>query len=305
MKLKNYLLPESILLNINVEDKNSLLEKMSACMSRSLAAVESGLDEKAILKAVKTREKQSSTGIGDGFAFPHARFPNLKGIGICLAVLEKPIDYDSFDQQDIDVACMVIVPEKRPTLALKVMAQIAKLFSDKEFLKKIKDIKTGRELAELIATHDIDLDISITASDIMRQPFLTLAPDMPLKEATMRMAECNVTEAPVVDENNRIIGQITTNNLFLLGIPDFFTQLKSVAFMSDFDPFEKYFAEESQAKTADVMDNNFCVLSPEASIMEMVFELVVKKHPKIYILKDEILVGIVDQPLVLERIINI
>jgi CBS-domain-containing membrane protein len=119
------------------------------------------------------------------------------------------------------------------------------------------------------------------------------------------MAECNVTEAPVVDGNNRIIGQITTNNLFLLGIPDFFTQLKSVAFMSDFDPFEKYFAEESQAKTADVMDNNFCVLSPEASIMEMVFELVVKKHPKIYILKDGILVGIVDQPLVLERIINI
>jgi len=305
MKLKHYLLPESILLNINVGDKNALLEKMSACMGRCHAAVESGLDEKAILKAVKKREKQSSTGIGDGFAFPHARFPNLKSIGICLAVLEKPIDYDSFDRQDIDVACMVIVPEKRPTLALKVMAQIAKLFSDKEFLKNLKDIKTGRELAEIIAVHDIDLDISITASDIMRQPFLTLPPDMPLKEATMRMAECNVTEAPVIDENDRIIGQITTNNLFLLGIPDFFTQLKSVAFMSDFDPFEKYFAEESQAKTADVMDNDFCVLPPEASIMEMVFELVVKKHPKIYIVRGGILVGIVDQPLVLERIINI
>lgn len=305
MKLKHYLLPESILLNINVEDKNSLLEKMSACISRSLAAAQAGLDEKAIFKAIKKREKQSSTGIGDGFAFPHARFQDLQSIGICLAVLEKPVHYDSFDQQDIDVACMVIVPEKRPTLALKVMAQIAKLFSDKEFLHNIRDIKTGRELAEIIATHDIDLDISITASDIMRQPFLTLKPDTPLKEATRRMAECNVTAVPVVDEDNRIVGQITTNHLFLLGIPDFFTQLKSVAFMSDFDPFEKYFAEESQAKTSDVMDNDFCVLSPEASIMEMVFELIVKKHPKIYVVKDGMLVGIVDQPLVLERIINI
>ena len=305
MKLKHYLLPESILLNIKAEDKNTLLEKMSACISRSLAAVESGLDEKAILKAIKKREKQSSTGIGDGFAFPHARFPNLKSIGICLAVLEKAIDYDSFDQQDIDVACMVIVPEQRPTLALKVMAQIAKLFSDKAFLKNIKDIKTGRELAEAIAAYDIDLDISITASDIMRQPFLTLTPDVPLKEATRKMVECNVTAVPVVNKDKRIIGQITTNHLFLLGIPDFFTQLKSVAFMSDFDPFEKYFAEESQAKTADVMDNDFCMLSPEASIMEMVFALIVKKYPKIYIVRDGILVGIVDQPLVLERIINI
>jgi PTS system nitrogen regulatory IIA component len=305
MKLKHYLLPESILLNINAADKNSLLEKMSDCISNCLAATEVGLDNKAILAAIKKREKQSSTGIGDGFAFPHARFANLKSIGICLAVLEKPIDYNSFDKQDIDVACMVIVPEDKPTLALKVMAQIAKIFSNKDFLKDIKNIKTGRELAEIIAAHDIDLDISITASDIMRQPFLTLSPETPLKEATRKMVECNVTTVPVVDKDKRIIGQITATHLFLLGIPDFFTQLKSVAFMSDFDPFEKYFAEESEAKTADVMDNDFCALSPEASIMEMVFALIVKKYPKIYIVRDGILVGIVDQPLVLERIINI
>ncbi len=305
MKLKHYLLPESILLNINAADKNSLLEKMVDCISNCIAATDVGLDNKAILDAIKKREEQSSTGIGDGFAFPHARFANLKSIGICLTVLEKPVDYNSFDKQDVDVACMVIVPENKPTLALKVMAQIAKIFSNKDFLKDIKNIKTGRELAEIIAAHDIDLDISITASDIMRQPFLTLSPETPLKEATSKMVECNVTAVPVVDEDKRIIGQITTNNLFLLGIPDFFTQLKSVAFMSDFDPFEKYFAEESRAKTADVMDSDFCALSPEASIMEMVFALIVKKYPKIYIVRDGILVGIVDQPLVLERIINI
>ena len=305
MKLKHYLLPESILLNTKADDKNSLLEKMSDCISNCLAAKDVGLDKKAILKAIKKREKQSSTGIGDGFAFPHARFANLKSIGICLAVLEKPIDYNSFDKQDIGVACMVIVPEKKPTLALKVMAQIAKIFSNKDFLEKLKDIKTGRELAEAIADLNINLDISITASDIMRQPLLTLTPEMPLKDATRKMVECNVTAVPVIDENKHVVGEITTNHLFLLGIPDFFTQLKSVEFMSDFDPFEKYFAEETRAKIADVMDSEFCVLSPEASIMEMVFALIVKKYSKIYVVRDEMLVGIVDQPLVLERIINI
>ena len=305
MKLKHYLLSESILLNISAADKNSLLEKMSDCISNCLAAKDAGLDNKAIFKAIKKREKQSSTGIGDGFAFPHARFANLKSIGICLAVLEKPIDYNSFDKQDIGVACMVIVPEKKPTLALKVMAQIAKIFSNKDFLEKLKDIKTGRELAEAIAGLNINLDISITASDIMRQPLLTLSQEMPLKDATRKMVECNVTAVPVIDENKHVVGEITTNHLFLLGIPDFFTQLKSVEFMSDFDPFEKYFAEETKAKIADVMDNEFCVLSPEASIMEMVFALIVKKYSKIYVVRDEMLVGIVDQPLVLERIINI
>lgn len=305
MKLKHYLLPESILLNINATDKDSLLEKMSDCISNCSAAKDVGLDNKAVLDAIKKREKQSSTGIGDGFAFPHARFANIKSIGICLAVLEKAIDYNSFDKQDIDIACMVIVPEKKPTLALKVMAQIAKIFSNKNFLEKIKNIKTGSELAGVIANLDIDLDISITASDIMRAPLLTLSPDTPLKEATRQMVDCNVTAVPVLDDAKRVVGEITTTHLFLLGIPDFFTQLKSVAFMSDFDPFEKYFAEESESKIADLMDSDFCVLSPEASIMEMVFALIVKKYSKIYVVRDGILVGIVDQPLVLERIINI
>jgi CBS domain-containing protein len=138
----------------------------------------------------------------------------------------------------------------------------------------------------------------------MRPPILTLSPEMPLKEATRKMAKFNLTAAPVI-ENGHIVGEITTNGLFMLGIPDFFTQLKSVAFMSDFDPFEKYFAEESKAKTSDLMEKDFCVLGPEASVMEMVFALIVQKYPKIYIVKDGILAGIVDQPLVLERIINI
>lgn len=305
MKLNTYLQPDSILLNVQAEDKKALLQKMCDCISTCPAAVESGLDNKTIFKAIKKREKQSSTGIGDGFAFPHARLSEIKNIGICLAILDKPIDYSSFDGQDIDIACMVIVPEKKPTLALKVMAQIAKIFSNKALRAKLKEIHSADELAKIIAEHNISLDITITASDIMRPPLLTLSPDTPLKETTRQMASCNVTAAPVIDKDKRIVGEISTTHLFLHGIPDFFTQLKSVAFMSEFDPFEKYFAEESKAKTSDLMDTDFCTLEPDASIMEMVFALIVKKYPKIYIAQDGILIGIVDQPLVLERIINI
>jgi mannitol/fructose-specific phosphotransferase system IIA component (Ntr-type) len=305
MKLNTYLQPDSILLNVQAEDKKTLLKTMCDCISTSPAAVESGLDNKTIYKAIKKREEQSSTGIGSGFAFPHARFPDIKGIGICLAVLDKPLDYNSFDGQDINLACMVIVPEKKPTLALKVMAQIARIFSDNEFHQKVKEIQSVNELAKIIAEHNINLDITIAASDIMRPPLLTLSPDTPLKEAARQMAACNVTATAVVDKDKRIIGEISTTHLFLLGIPDFFTQLKSVAFMSEFDPFEKYFAEESKSETRDLMDSDFCSLGPDASIMEMVFALIVKKYPKIYIALDGILIGVVDQPLVLERIINI
>lgn len=304
MKLEKYLPPESILLNTRVDDKSSLLNIMCECIAKCKTAVDAGLDYKAIRNAIEKREKQSSTGIGDGFAFPHARFANINSIGICLAVLEKAVDYKSFDKQFIDVACMVIVPESKPTLALKVMSQIARMFSRSDFSEQVKNLNSGEELAKLISKLKIDLDISITAVDIMRQPLLTLKPDMPLKEATRYMAEHQMTAAPVL-ENKRIVGEISTTQLFLLGIPDFFTQLKSVSFISDFDPFEKYFHEEAHSKVANLMNRDFCTLSPDATIMEMVFALIIQKYPKIYIAKDGILEGVIDQPLVLERIINI
>ncbi len=304
MKLEKYLTPESILLNTRVSSKDSLLDVMSDCIAGCKAATDAGLDSKTIRDAIAKREEQSSTGIGGGFAFPHARFDNINSIGICLAVLEKAVDYNSFDKQFVDVACMVIVPEKKPTLALKVMSQIARMFSRGDFLGQVKKLKAGEEVAKLISRLEIELDISITAVDIMRQPLLTLRPDMPLREATRHMADCQMTAAPVL-EGKRIVGEISTTQLFLLGIPDFFTQLKSVSFISDFDPFEKYFYEEAHSKVADLMNNDFCALPPDATIMEMVFALIIRKYPKIYIVKDGVLEGVVDQPLVLERIINI
>jgi nitrogen PTS system EIIA component len=304
MKLEKYLTPESILLNTNVNDKASLLNIMSECISKCKVATDAGLDHKTIIEAIEKREEQSSTGIGDGFAFPHARFANINSIGICLAVLKKAVDYNSFDKQPIDVACMVIVPEKKPTLALKVMSQIARMFSCGDFAEQVKNLNTGAEVAKLINKLKIDLDISITAVDIMRSPLLTLKPDMPLKEATRYMADHQIIAAPVL-ENKRVVGEISATQLFLLGIPDFFTQLKSVSFISDFDPFEKYFYEEAHSKVADLMNDDFCTLAPDATVMEMVFALIVQKYPKIYIVKDGILEGIIDQPLMLERIINI
>jgi mannitol/fructose-specific phosphotransferase system IIA component (Ntr-type)/CBS domain-containing protein len=304
MKLEKYLTSKSILLNIKTADKASLLDTMSERIAGSKAAVEAGLDHEAILKAVQKREEQSSTGIGDGFAFPHARFSNLNSVGICLAILENPIDYDSFDKKAIDVACMVIVPEKKPTLALKIMSHIARMFSSGNFHEKIRNLDSGAELVKLISSLQINLDISITAVDIMRRPILTLTPEMPLKVATRYMADARMTAAPVV-EDGRVVGEISTTQLFLLGIPDFFTQLKSVSFISDFDPFEKYFYEEIHSTVADLMSREFCVMPPEATVMELVFALIIRKYPKIYIVRDDVLEGIIDESLMLERIINI
>ena len=110
--------------------------------------------------------------------------------------------------------------------------------------------------------------------------------------------------APVVDSEQRLLGEISCPLLFTLGIPDFFQQLRSTSFIRDFDPFERYFSEEAKSTVGGVMEREVCTLPPSATLMEIIYELAVKNHPKVYIIDNGKLTGIIDQALVLERIVN-
>ncbi len=306
MRLTKYLAPGAILRDVEVSGKWKLLDMLSEAIMSSPIVAKEQLSVDEIKTAIINREKQSSTGIGNGFAFPHARLPEFRGIAVALAILKSPLDYNSFDGKPVNVACMVLVPEKTPTLALKAMSQIVKLFSDENERRKLDSAATPEEVYEFLSESDLDLDISITARDIMRPPAFELHPEMPLRAVTRLMSKHHTFAAPVLDAENRVAGEITCQHLFNLGIPDFFTKLKSVAFISDFDPFEKYFYEEAHSKAKDVMLDKFCTMPPDATLFEIVFALTVKRFSKIYITgEDQRLIGVVDQILVLNQIINL
>ncbi|MDD3119501.1 MAG: PTS sugar transporter subunit IIA [Victivallales bacterium] len=305
MRLVKYLSPDSVLLNLEIDNKDTLFRMMGTALAGSKAAKANGLDAAAIIAAVTAREAESTTGIGNGFAFPHARFSDLNSIAIAIATLKNPIDYGSFDHEPVTVACMVIVPAQKPTLALKVMSLVAKVFSDRKHGDRIRTAKSGAEVLQIMTDSEIDLDISITAADIMREPLLTFKADLPLKEATWQMAQKRINFVPVLDDDGNIIGEVSCLKLFKFGVPDFFSQLKSVSFICDFDPFEKYFFEEAHSRVGNVLEQDFCVMPPKATLMEIVFQLAVRNYAKIYVAEGRKLLGIIDQSTLMERIINI
>jgi len=132
-----------------------------------------------------------------------------------------------------------------------------------------------------------------------------LSPDLPLQEATRRMAEYRISTVPVLD-GETLVGEIVADDLFKLGIPDFFSQLKSVGFIRYFDPFEEYFEVEAASKVSDVMNRHFKTFPEDATLIEIVFAISVQKCPVVYIVGERNkLLGVVDRTLLLKRIINL
>ena len=307
MKKLAYFDESLVLLHVAAEDKWHLIEAMvnTVYTCPPLQAQRQEFTRERIIAAIQEREKERSTGLGNGIAFPHARLENLKTPIIAVSLPEFPVDFNALDGKPATLVVLILVPQDQPQVALQLMSQFARLFSNPDNRKSVKGARSISELHDFILHHIIEQDIVITARDIMREPTDRVSPDLPLSEVTRFMNQYRLDTIAVCEGDGTLVGEITCNDLFKRGMPDFFTQLKSVSFIRQFDPLEKYFADEGNTLARNVMSADFSAMPMNATLLEIVFELAVKHRPKIYVVSNGKYVGGIDRILVLDRVIDI
>ena len=221
-----------------------------------------------------------------------------------LAKLAKPFDCPTPDDRPLTLACLLLVPEENPVEGLRFMADLGSCLRADDKARRLSGAREAEEVRKLLAevrkaTH------TLIAADIMVPCRVFATPKMELKEATRLMAENRQEVIPVLD-GRKLVGELSSSELFKLGIPDFFSQLKSVGFIRYFDPFEKYFAVEAASRVEDVMNRELPSFHPDATLIEVVFAISVLKQPVIYVTnhKQE-LQGVISQAQLLGRIINL
>ncbi|QDY88023.1 fructose PTS transporter subunit IIA [Mycoplasma anserisalpingitidis] len=117
-------------------------------------------DKDAFAKAVWDREKQSTTGLGDGLAIPHGRGKFVKKPALSALVIKNGVDYESLDGQDVKLVFLIAAPETKgeENLHLEVLAKLSKMLLDKEFINKLVNAKSAKELLNLIETKEDEIN---------------------------------------------------------------------------------------------------------------------------------------------------
>ena len=306
MELTPYFSRDLVLLDVEAPDKWALIEiMMNALMTNPDLKSHPGITRDQLCAAVLQREKDKATGLGDGFAFPHARIPNLNATGLCLALPKTPLDFGAPDGRAADIVCLLVVPEEQPQIALQIMSQFARLVANPLDREILTSLRKPKALCDFIKRRVLGVETTVTARDIMREPLADIHPDTPLQEVTRIMLKHHLDTIAVVEEDGTILGEITCENLFKLGMPDFFSQLKSISFIREYDPFEKYFKGEGDTLARDVMTQDYATVPDDATLLEVVFELAVKRHTKVHVVRDGKRIGAIDRILVLDRVITI
>jgi len=145
MTISALLSPQRIFLDVEVSSKKKLLELIA-----NIVADQGQLTESSIYSSLLNRERLGSTGLGHGFAVPHARVEDLDQTIGCLFRLKEPVNFEAPDNQPVDLVFTVIIPQEATEEHLIILSSLAKLFSQSDVRNAIHNAASKDEIAQII-----------------------------------------------------------------------------------------------------------------------------------------------------------
>lgn len=123
-----------ILVGLKTKDKAQLLRDLAQRAEAAGAGIPAG----QILAALAAREALGSTGLGRGFALPHARMEGIAEPFGLFARLARPIDFAAIDGQPVDIVVLLLTQAHSDAAHLAALSQVSRRLRDGELLARLR-----------------------------------------------------------------------------------------------------------------------------------------------------------------------
>ena len=161
MKIVDIMSEDLIVAQMKAKEKSSAIEEVVAHIAR----VQPLVDQEATTKVLLEREHLASTGVGQGFAIPHGKLPQITQVVGCFSRSRQGVTFDSLDGNDVHLFFTLLAPQSAAGLHLKALARASRLFKSHEFRESLIAAKDGQELWKLICEQDEKLNLSVSSND--------------------------------------------------------------------------------------------------------------------------------------------
>ncbi len=148
MEISDLLTPSAVIANLRVTSKKQALQELA-----KKAAELTGENERAIFDVLIERERLGTTGVGGGIAIPHGKLPRITRLYGVFARLEKPVDFESIDEQPVDLIFLLLAPGAAGADHLKALARVSRLLRDRKVCEKLRGSDTADALYALLTEH--------------------------------------------------------------------------------------------------------------------------------------------------------
>ena len=146
MRITDLLKQNSIKLDANVSSKEETIKEMVNLMDASGNLVNKDEYEKVVF----AREKEGTTGIGEGIAIPHGKTSAVAKPGLAAMVVPNGVDFASLDGAPVKLLFLIAAPDTKDNIHLDVLSRLSTLLMDEKFRQDLINAKSQDEFLQII-----------------------------------------------------------------------------------------------------------------------------------------------------------
>lgn len=145
MDITDLLAPDGVVYSLDVGSKKQALQEIASVASRRTA-----IPEREVFDTLLQRERLGSTGVGHGIAIPHGKLVGLDTLSAFFFTLAKPIEFESLDDEPVDLIFALLAPEDAGADHLKALNKIARTLKQPGIVEQLRDAASASELYDLL-----------------------------------------------------------------------------------------------------------------------------------------------------------
>ena len=148
LNLEELLNSNSFLLIQNPTSKKMVFDHLC-----NIAFEKYNIDKNLLLNNLIKREKIGTTTIGNGIAIPHVQNDQIMKPSCIIAILSDALDFESLDNNPVDLIVFLILPEASKSENLQILAQVSRLLRNTDITDKLRGCKSEESAFAIISHH--------------------------------------------------------------------------------------------------------------------------------------------------------
>jgi mannitol/fructose-specific phosphotransferase system IIA component (Ntr-type) len=152
MKLSDFVVRDAILVDLQATGKEEAIREIVQSLHDAGQIAEADID--GVARAILNREELGSTGIGQGVAVPHTRYPKVNRLIGTVALSRRGVDFAALDGEPVDILFLLISPPNQPGDHLRALENISRHLKNERFVNFLRQANTRDAVAELLDEAD-------------------------------------------------------------------------------------------------------------------------------------------------------
>ena len=189
MEIKDLLSKDLMIMNLKSTTKKDVIDEMIEKLYENNVINDVLKFRSEIMK----RELESSTGLGEGVAMPHAKTSAVKKPAIVFARSTTGVDYEALDGEDTYIFFMIAATEGQNQMHIETLAKLSKLLLKEGFIDRLKAAESPEEVYKTIDDYAEESEPKVapveTSSIYTEKPFVLAVTACPTGIAHTYMAE--------------------------------------------------------------------------------------------------------------------